>query len=190
MSRPIRRINFYGAPGTGKTVLAHELFVHAKQNGFNCEVINELAREWAYYNRKIEGLDQLLLFANQANREDVCLRNYKTDFVITDSPVPMAIFYSLILDDSLQPCYDGFAKTIDLYYPSVNFFCRHNPKFKYHAAGRHHTLEQSQALSDAMFDYLKTYYGDDIYELPEENRLAEVIKILNKYPLGITPTLL
>lgn len=189
MSMPIRRVNFFGAPGTGKTVLAHELFVHAKQQGFNCEVINELAREWAYYDRKIQGLDQLLLFAHQANREDVCLRNFKTDFVITDSPVPMAIFYSLILDDSLRSSYDGFSKTIDLYYPSVNFFCKPNPKYKYHMAGRHHSRDESGALGEAMFVFLNEYYGKDIHIVPDENRLEFVIKVLNKHQLGVTPQL-
>jgi hypothetical protein len=189
MSTPIRRINFFGAPGTGKTVLAHELFVYAKQQGFNCEVINELAREWAYYDRIIQGLDQLLLFANQASREDICLRNYTTDFVITDSPVPMAIFYSLLLDDTLKTSYDGFSKAIDLYYPSVNFFCRHNPKYKYHAAGRHHTKEQSSALEDAMLTFCKSYYGDNLYILPNENRLEAVIAALKNIQLGIIPQL-
>ena len=189
MSKLIRRVNFFGAPGTGKTVLAHELFVHAKQRGFNCEVINELAREWAYYNRKIQGLDQLLLFANQASREDICLRNHATDFVITDSPVPMAIFYSLIYDDTLKNNYDGFSKVIDLYYPSVNFFCKPNPKYVYHTSGRHHTKEQSDALGDAMFNFCKSYYGEDIVVLPDENRLQVVIETLNTYQIGIVPQL-
>ena len=175
----IKRINFYGAPGTGKTVLAHELFVHAKQNGRNCEIISELAREWAYVDRKIQGFDQLLLFAHQANREDVCLRNGKADFIITDSPVSMAVFYSLMKDDSLRSCYEGFTKVIDQTYPSINFFCTHNDSFEYHTGGRHHTLEESKDLSQSMLHYLNGYYDGNIYLLPVENRLERVIKIIN-----------
>ncbi len=188
MQSCIRRINFYGAPGTGKTVLAHELFVYAKQHGKNCEVINELAREWAYVDRKIQGLDQLLLFANQASREDICLRNNAAEFVITDSPVPLAVFYSLLYDKSLRNSYEGMTRKIDEVYPSVNFFCTHNPRYEYHLGGRHHSRQQSEILGDQMLSYLQEYYGDQIHILPEERRLQKVISILNNYQIGPLPS--
>jgi Ni2+-binding GTPase involved in maturation of urease and hydrogenase len=60
----VLRINLYGPPGSGKTTLATELFCHLKKEGVNCEIVNELAREWAYQNRPIQSLDQIYLFAS------------------------------------------------------------------------------------------------------------------------------
>ena len=120
----------------------------------------------------------MLLFANQASREDVCLRNNATEFVITDSPVPLAVFYSLLLDDSLKQAYEKITKTIDGIYPSVNFFCKHNPNYVYHSAGRHHSREQSQVIGSAMYDYVMEYYGGDVHVLPADDRLSAVLHVL------------
>ena len=41
-------INFYGAPGTGKSTLACELFVYMKKHGYNVELASEYAKECVY----------------------------------------------------------------------------------------------------------------------------------------------
>jgi Ni2+-binding GTPase involved in maturation of urease and hydrogenase len=59
----MKRINFYGAPSAGKSVLAHEVFTHYKKMGRNCDVVNgliknEMVAMTSYrFGRQIANLD-------------------------------------------------------------------------------------------------------------------------------------
>lgn len=176
MKNNIRRINFFGAPSAGKSVLATELFVHCKKLARNCEVVNELAREWAYVDRSIQSMDQIYLFASQMNREDTLLSRSKVQFVISDSPLMLNLFYSKRQNHEFRLPLEQLSRIFDQKYESINFFCPLNESYVFHNEGRHFDYEESKMFSDQMKSFLDEYYApEDLIVVPQESRLQFVI---------------
>jgi len=176
-----KRICFYGAPGAGKTTLTHDVFVSSKKSKKNCEVVSELAREWAYLNRPIQSMDQVFLFASQLHREDTLLSRSKVDFVITDSPIILNSYYGYKCDPGLYDSYISFARRFDEKYPALHFFCPVNPSYKFDTEGRFHSAEDAKKISEEMLNYLYTYLNpSELTILSNENRLDTVLEILAK----------
>lgn len=179
--KAVRRVQFFGAPGTGKSVLAHEALTYFKKAGMNCEIVLELAREWAYINRGIQSMDQIYLFASQMTREDSLLSREKVDFVITDSPLLLNCWYSRnqnpVFWESLRPLVQLF----DQRFQPINFFCPINKSYKFHQEGRHFPEEESISISHSMRDLVEDFYGkDNVIVLPNENRLQAVVEALKE----------
>ncbi len=174
------RVCFYGPPGSGKSTLAAELFCHLKKKGINCELVNELAREWAYLNRPIVSCDQIYLFASQMNREDTLLSRNKVDVVITDSPVYLNAFYGILKDAKLMKGLQSLARYFDLKYESVNFFCKLNNNFDFNESGRFHNHEQSKKLEEDMLEDIQTYFRTILMDINvlnnDNNRLEQVLE--------------
>lgn len=172
----MRRIQFFGAPGAGKSVLAHEFFVHCKKLSRNCEIVNELAREWAYIDRPIQSMDQVYLFASQMNREDTLLSRSKVQFVVCDSPILLNAFYTVKQNDIFWPSLDHLCRVFDQKYEVINFFCPNNDNYAFQNEGRHHNKEETEALSTDIYDFVSSFYGvDNLHVVPEESRLQFII---------------
>jgi len=177
--QPVRRVSIFGAPGAGKTVLAHELFVHYKKQGKICEVLNELAREWAYVDRPIQSMDQLYLFATQMHREDTLLTRDKCEFVITDSPVMLNAFYGTLTSPELVDSYRGFGKSFDRKFRSVNIFCPIDSSFAFHSEGRFHSRSEALALEKKILEFARgACASDELIILESADRLGEALRHL------------
>lgn len=88
---PLKVINFWGGPGSGKSTTATGLFNIMKNLGIEVEYVGEYAKDLTYQQDKM-GLDnQLLILAEQ----DARLRRLvgKVTWAITDSPLPLSIAY-------------------------------------------------------------------------------------------------
>lgn len=171
-----RRISIFGAPGAGKTVLAHELFTHYKKQGRSCEVLNELAREWAYVDRPIQSMDQLYLFATQMHREDTLLTRDKCEFVITDSPVMLNAFYGTLSSPELAGAYQAIGRCFDQKFPSVNIFCPIVESFEFHAEGRFHSRPEALSLEGKILDFTSLAIGSsELIVLNTPSRLPECL---------------
>lgn len=64
-----RCITFMGPPGSGKTTLAHELFVWHKKKGRCVEFVSEYAREWIGRHGNISCPEQYLIMQKQFEME-------------------------------------------------------------------------------------------------------------------------
>lgn len=175
----LRRISIFGAPGAGKTVLAHELFVHYKKQGRVCEVVNELAREWAYVDRPVRSMDQLFLFATQMHREDTLLTRDKCEFVVTDSPVMLNAFYGTLTSPELTGAYREFGTSFDKRFRSVNIFCPLNDEFAFHSEGRFHSREEAGVLEEKILEFARSVCGNQgLLVLKSRDRLTETLGYL------------
>jgi hypothetical protein len=182
--RLARRVSIFGAPGAGKTVLAHELFVHYKKQGRICEVLNELAREWAYIDRPIQSMDQLYLFATQMHREDTLLTRDKCEFVITDSPVMLNAFYGTLVSPGLVDAYCGFGRNFDQKFRSVNIFCPIDSSFAFHSEGRFHSRAEALVLEKQILDFAqKVCRPETLIVLRSSDRLGEALRSLEIHGL-------
>ena len=85
-------IELYAGPGAGKSTLAAGLFSEMKSRLLSVELVTEVAKEWAWSDRRICGLDESVLYGRQLERES---RLYgKVDYVITDRPLKMSAIYA------------------------------------------------------------------------------------------------
>ena len=64
-------VNYFGAPNSGKSVQAALYFTKMKQKGYNCELVTEYVKEWAWEQRPITKYDQLFIVVNQMRRETI-----------------------------------------------------------------------------------------------------------------------
>lgn len=93
-------INFFGGPGTGKSVTAAIVFSELKKRGYNCELVTEFAKDltWDESYRVME--NQVWIFANQHQR--MYRLKDKVDFIVTDAPLFNSIVYSGKGDDNRE----------------------------------------------------------------------------------------
>lgn len=86
-------IEIMGAPCTGKTTLATELFTLAKQKGLRVEMCSEIAKQWIY-NNDIRMQDQFSIIAAQYlenHKYDPILKNI--DILIVEAPIWLQLSY-------------------------------------------------------------------------------------------------
>lgn len=85
-------INLYGGPGTGKSTNAAYLYYLLKIQHKNAELVREYVKNWAWEGRKININDQIYFLGKQIRLESLVYG--KVDWVVTDSPIIMNLFYA------------------------------------------------------------------------------------------------
>lgn len=85
-------INLYGGPGSGKSTSAAYLYYLLKSEGKSVELVREYVKDWAYEKRVISNYDQIYFLGKQVRRESMLYD--KVDWIITDSPVMMNLYYA------------------------------------------------------------------------------------------------
>ena len=138
-------INFFGAPGSGKTTTALGLSYFAKLEGFSVEYVSEVARELAYHGNLKEARQYDIMMA-QYNKVS-CLID-KVDFIITDSPVLLSYVYTH--DVTIQ------RMAIDRHnqFDNINFLLSRTHRY-YNDTGRIHNEQQSDFIADRINDCLR-----------------------------------
>lgn len=85
-------ITLYGGPGTGKSTSAAQLFAELKQRHISTELAREYVKKWAWEGRKISGFDEYYFVGHQIREESLLFG--KVDYIVTDKPLLMDIYYS------------------------------------------------------------------------------------------------
>jgi len=91
-------INLFGAPNSGKSTLAAELFTYLKKLNFSCELVREYVKTWAWENKQPTPLDQVYLLAKQVRSESMLYN--KVDYIVTDSPILLVGVYQTLFFDN------------------------------------------------------------------------------------------
>lgn len=140
-------VNFFGAPGSGKTTAAMGLASLMKREQLNAEYVSEFAKEqvWAKSAHLLE--EQNWIFANQNLR--LGMMRGQVDFVSTDSPLPLSVFY---VPEDYPPSFADFCLHSFARYENVNFFLRRS--HSYSAVGRLQTEGQAVAMDARMHAFL------------------------------------
>lgn len=89
--KPTTVINLFGAPGSGKSTFAADLFSEMKKHDFEVEMVREWVKLWAWDGRKMNYADQVIVFGHQVHEETALYG--KVDCIITDSPLILSAFY-------------------------------------------------------------------------------------------------
>jgi nicotinamide riboside kinase len=142
-------INFYGAPGTGKSTLASELFVYMKKQGINVELATEYAKDCVYEERFLTIQDQVYLLAKM-NHKLQLFKKANLDYVICDSPLLLNIFYKrhqFRMNYLSNEIFDNFVIGLNNTYERVNFFLTTDKSIEYQQTGRIESEEESNNYS-------------------------------------------
>jgi nicotinamide riboside kinase len=143
----VRIINFFGAPGAGKSTAALGLAHYLKLRWIHTEYVPEFAKDLVWRDSAHMLKHQLYVFAEQQLRID-CLKG-KTEVVVSDSPLLLSSFYSpedypLTFKQSVFEFFDE--------YNNINFLIRRS--HEYVAPGRIQDETQSDRLSVLMEQFL------------------------------------
>lgn len=140
-------INFFGAPGAGKSTAALGLAWQLKRRWVNAEYVPEFAKDLVW--RDISHLlkHQLYVFAEQQLRLD-CLEG-KVDVAVCDSPLLLSSFYSPA--DYPLPFKQAVFEFFDLY-NNINIVVRRANE--YVARGRLQDEAESDRLATLMEQFL------------------------------------
>lgn len=143
-------VNLFGVPGAGKSTGAAYIFSQLKMRGINAELVTEFAKDKVWEENKEVFKNQAYLFGKQSFRLSRC--RDKVDVIITDSPLPLSIFYNS--DPSLTENFNKSVMDVFNYYDNINYLLlRTKP---YNHIGRHQSEEESNALKEPMVNLLSS----------------------------------
>lgn len=140
-------INLWAGPGSGKSTAAAGLFFMMKTYGYRVELVTEFAKELVYEQRWAALKDQYYVTSIQNSRLERLIG--KVDYVITDSPLPLAEIYVTGEDSYRKLCteraWDLFAN-----YDNVNVFVnRVKPYAEY---GRTESEDEARVIDEKLRD--------------------------------------
>jgi hypothetical protein len=165
----IRRINFYGGPGSGKsksTAKVYDAITEPKVKKLFGTVmhVGEFVKPLVCRGEHIEGPKQIWTFGCQMEEERKWLE-YGTDVIVTDSPLCLQAWYSRDRGEPFWQHLLGLAQYFESLYPSVNIFLDREG-IPYEQYGRHQDeagakrvdADMAQFLRDSgiAFGYVKT----------------------------------
>ncbi len=160
-------INFFGAPGVGKSTIAMELTAMLKKSRVDAEVSLEFVKEYIH-----TGNDNLLayqnyIFAQQERQLRILLDSKEAEFAITDAPLLHSVFYA----PKNYPIYfKDLVFEIFNSYDNVNYLIKRRHPYSFN--GRIHNEEKSNLISQQLpaflmnhnITYTEIYSDDDIRE--------------------------
>lgn len=163
-------VNLFGGPGVGKSTTAAGLFAALKEDGIDCELSTEFAKELVWECRDETFKDEIYIFAKQEHR--LFRLNGKVDVIITDHPLYLTKYYNEISkaksDDLAKLCLSEFRK-----YDNMNVLLTR--KKAYNPNGRNQTLEEAKLIDKGVKTMLE-YDGIDFIEIPGDHSAIETLK--------------
>lgn len=148
-----RLINFFGAPGSGKTTATAEAFVKAKKKGLSAYLIQEYATELVLQGDFETLKDQKKVFAEQLRRINQV--NTKMDYVMVDSPLLSNVIYQRYWTGKQDKDFEKKVLAAHNAFDSINVLLKYNPK-NYTPNGRVTSKDESFIIENQIRDLLKS----------------------------------
>jgi hypothetical protein len=143
-------VNMFAGPGCGKSTLSAGLFHEMKKQHYKVEMIPEWIKgEGIWENRSQLFGDQDYIFAHQ-HRMQRRLIGHDIDYVITDSPLMLGMFY---LPKDFPQSFKPFMLDVVNSYDNLNIFIKRNDSLPYTREGRNQDLEEAIQIDDNIRNY-------------------------------------
>lgn len=143
-------INFFAAPGTGKTSTGQILSGLLSIANYKVEYIPEFAKFATLAKNEAALSDQIYMFGKQENRLNV-LNKAALDYVIMDGPLPLALLFH---PDTHFRNYEPLVMEVFNSYDNINFYLRKDPAHAYQPHGRNESFEEAQDLDRRLREIL------------------------------------
>lgn len=141
-------VNLFGVAGAGKSTGSAYVFSQLKMRGINVELITEFAKDKVWENNDEVFKNQAYIFGKQSFK--ISRVKDKVDVIITDSPLPLSIFYNS--DKVLGESFNTTVMNVFNSYDNINYLILRNKP--YNPIGRLQTKEESDALKQPLIDLL------------------------------------
>jgi len=168
-------INFFGAPGVGKTTKTLELTSLMKKTQLDVEPSLEIVKEYIYSGANVLLAYQNFIFAQQERQLRILEDSKENEFVITDAPLLNNVFYA-------PKKYPVFFKELvfEIFnsYDNVNFFVRRTHPYSHQ--GRIHNEKESDKITNQMYAFLINYNVPFI-EINSTDDIMDVYEMLMEY---------
>jgi nicotinamide riboside kinase len=171
----IRRVNFYGGPGSGKSTTATRTFSELKTRGYSVEYVREYIKDWAYIGRPARAFDQVYVTAKQMQAEFLLLSR-SVDLVICECPVLMNCVYAEKINFPGTPELIGLCKKFETEYPSLNIFLERN--HPYQEWGRYENEQEANQMASAIKSFMDVHCPS-YFCLPSDDLPAVLAKVLS-----------
>lgn len=171
-------INFFGAPGSGKSTAMAYVFAKLKMKGISCEIAPEFAKELFYEENYTAFENQVFIFGNQFYR--IARLIDKVDVVVTDSPAFVSVYYNNL--EYAKEEFSQFVSKISETFDNRNYYLKRIGE--YDTKGRHQSEEQADAVGETILSLFEKYNID--YEIadsqPEtlDKIVEDIVKELNE----------
>lgn len=175
-------INLWGAPSSGKSTNAAGLYYLMKLGKFKVELIHEFVKDMIYEEHLSVLNDQNYIFANQ-NRMIQRLSD-KVDYVITDSPLPLSLYYVKQMNNNYlikNPGFESIVWSIFNNYNNINIFLKSNHDFEHHS--RLHNKEQAVEIEKDIKNLLLNQNISHYETYTKENLNSELLEIIQTIDL-------
>jgi hypothetical protein len=140
----IKRICFFGGPGSGKSTIAAKVFAELKSRHLPFELVDEAIKGMAWRKIPPQGFDSVWLLGKQIHREDVVLRSGGS--VVTGGPPLQQLVY---MKYRKEPYWFDLLQVIQHFesqYPAVNILLQRN--VPYQTEGRYESTEEHASIID------------------------------------------
>ncbi len=142
-------INFFGAPGVGKSTMAMLLTSMFKRSQIDAEVSLEFVKEYIHTGNENLLAYQNYIFAQQERQLRILLNSKEAEFAITDAPLLHSVFYA---PENYPVYFKDLVFEIFNSYDNINFFI--NRKHPYSFNGRIHSQEKSDLIAKRLPAFL------------------------------------
>lgn len=168
-------LNFFGAPGVGKSTGAAYIFAKLKMAGINAELVTEFAKDKVWEESQQPFKNQAYIFGEQYFRLSRC--KYKVDVIVTDSPLALSVLYNNNYE--LGESFNETVINVFNSFENKNYFvCRTKP---YNPVGRLHSESESDALVSPLIDVLDRYGIDYEFINGDINDYDSVVESVLNY---------
>jgi hypothetical protein len=142
-------INFFGAPGVGKTTNALLLTAILKKLGIDTEISLEFVKEYIFTNNEDMIAFQNHIFSEQERKLRVFSKSNEVEFAIADSPLLLSAYYA---PKDYAIYFKDLVFEIFNTYENINFFVNRNHSYSHQ--GRKHNEEESIFINKNIKAYL------------------------------------
>lgn len=155
----IRRINFYGGPGSGKSTAALYTAAKFKKLGYRAELAREFVKHWTYYKRIPTAWDQVHIFGQQIQEESILLEN-DIDIAIVECPLVVGVWYANTLNPELTSHLLEMARMFDEAFPAIHIYLDRGD-LEFDPVGRFgaHNKDTIDAMDRSMYGFVSDYVG-------------------------------
>jgi len=142
-------INFFGAPGVGKSTMAMLITAMLKREQIDAEVSLEFVKEYIHTGNNNLLAYQNYIFAQQERQLRILLDSKEAEFVVTDAPLLHSVFYA---PEKYPVYFKDLVFEIFNSYDNVNFLINRNHPYSFN--GRIHNEDESTLIAKRLPAFL------------------------------------